>query len=407
MGGLRKYMPITYWTMLIGAISQRRHPGLRRLLLQGHRSSRRCTSRTTPGASFAYFCVLGVRVRDRLLHLPAGVHDVPRQGALRTPCARPRAPRARRHGTVTSRTNRRGGHVPLILLAIPSVCAGWLIGRVLFGDYFGDAIVVGPSTTCRRMAKEFHGVLGVDGARPHRRCRSGWRSPASRPPGYLYMMRPDLPAVIARRFGLIYALLERKYGFDELYSWFFAGGARALGTRPLEGRRRRRDRRLMVNGSARLVGWFAGVVRRMQSGLHLPLRVRDDLRRPRAAHAAGRRLHQPRIASHRCRRAAPLAGDLGADRRRPRGARRRARDRNARRCARGSRSSARCSASSSRSRSTPASTPHSAGMQFVELSAVDRALQRQLPPRHRRHLAAAHPAQQLHHGAGGDRRLGR
>ena len=72
---------------------------------------------------------------------------------------------------------------------------------------------------------------------------------------------------IARKFGPLYALVERKYGFDELYSWLFAGGARALGT----GFWRAGDQTvidgLAVNGSARLVGWFSGVVRRFQTGL--------------------------------------------------------------------------------------------------------------------------------------------
>src|SRR5687768_3257561 len=83
---------------------------------------------------------------------------------------------------------------------------------------------------------------------------------------YLYLMRPDLPAVIARRFGVLYRMLDRKYGFDELYSWLFAGGARLVGTGfwkigdvgLIDG--------LLVNGSARLVGWFATVTRRLQSG---------------------------------------------------------------------------------------------------------------------------------------------
>jgi NADH-quinone oxidoreductase subunit L len=67
-------------------------------------------------------------------------------------------------------------------------------------------------------------------------------------------------------FGPFYALVERKYGFDELYSWLFAQGARAVGTGLWKGGDQRAIDGVMVNGSARLVGWFSGVVRLVQSG---------------------------------------------------------------------------------------------------------------------------------------------
>jgi NADH-quinone oxidoreductase subunit L len=81
------------------------------------------------------------------------------------------------------------------------------------------------------------------------------------------MKRKDLPKKIAVAFGPLYAIVERKYGFDELYSWLFAGGALALG----KGLWKIGDQRLIdgliVNGSARVVGWVASVVRLFQSGL--------------------------------------------------------------------------------------------------------------------------------------------
>jgi NADH-quinone oxidoreductase subunit L len=83
----------------------------------------------------------------------------------------------------------------------------------------------------------------------------------------LYMKNPDAPARIARRLGPLYAIVERKYGFDELYAWLLGGGARALG----RGFWRAGDQALidgvMVNGSARVVGWFSGVLRWVQTGL--------------------------------------------------------------------------------------------------------------------------------------------
>ena len=84
--------------------------------------------------------------------------------------------------------------------------------------------------------------------------------------GYLYLVRPDLPAVIKAKSGVLATILERKYGFDDFNDWFFAGGARGLG----EGLAKWGDRTLidgiMVNGTARLVGWFAARARRVQTG---------------------------------------------------------------------------------------------------------------------------------------------
>jgi NADH-quinone oxidoreductase subunit L len=81
------------------------------------------------------------------------------------------------------------------------------------------------------------------------------------------MKRPYLPKRIAMKFGPLYALVEKKYGFDELYAWLFAGGARAIGRGFWRGGDQTLIDGLMVNGSARVVGWFSGVVRLLQSGL--------------------------------------------------------------------------------------------------------------------------------------------
>jgi NADH-quinone oxidoreductase subunit L len=68
-------------------------------------------------------------------------------------------------------------------------------------------------------------------------------------------------------FGPLYALVERKYGFDELYSWLIAGGARAVGRGFWKGGDQTVIDGLMVNGSARVTGWFSGIIRLMQTGL--------------------------------------------------------------------------------------------------------------------------------------------
>jgi len=83
---------------------------------------------------------------------------------------------------------------------------------------------------------------------------------------FLYIKRPDLPAVIKKKLGVIPVILERKYGFDEFNDWFFAGGARKIGTGLWAWGDKTIIDGIMVNGTARLVGWFAGVARKMQTG---------------------------------------------------------------------------------------------------------------------------------------------
>ena len=141
-----------------------------------------------------------------------------------------------------------------------------MIGWVLFGGYFGNSIVVAPEhDVIAIMAREFHGILGMMAHAPS--TLPFWLSLAGiAAAAYLYLIRPDLPSLIARRLSVPYKILERKYGFDELYSWLFAGGARALGTGLWRGGDVGVIDGLIVNGSARVVGWFAAVIRHLQSG---------------------------------------------------------------------------------------------------------------------------------------------
>jgi NADH-quinone oxidoreductase subunit L len=148
--------------------------------------------------------------------------------------------------------------VPLVLLAIPSVIAGYVVGPVVYGDFFGNAV---PPTH-----GDYHGVLAFMAhgfvSLPF------WLALAGIATAYvLYMRRKDLPKRVAKAFGPLYALVERKYGFDELYSWLFAGGARTVGKGFWRGGDQTVIDGLMVNGSARVVGWFSGVIRLVQSGL--------------------------------------------------------------------------------------------------------------------------------------------
>jgi len=252
MGGLKRFMPVTYWTVLIGAISSAGIPPFagffsKDAIIEAVQLS------DIAGAGLAYWLlVAGVfaggvysfRLVFLTFHGDSRV-DAPLRAHLRE------SPKV-----VT---------LPLVLLAIPSVAAGWWIGSVVMGDYFGASLFARPEHgAIAEMAAEYHGLwrfiahglggiafwLALSGA------LVSW---------YLYTIRVDLPKRIAIAFGPLYALVERKYGFDELYAWLFAGGARAIG----RGLWRGGDQTVidgLINGSARLTGWFAGIVRQLQSG---------------------------------------------------------------------------------------------------------------------------------------------
>jgi NADH-quinone oxidoreductase subunit L len=147
--------------------------------------------------------------------------------------------------------------LPLVLLAIPSVLAGYFVGPVVYGDFFGAAVPPTEGDYHGIWAFVLHGFVSLP----------FWLAVAGIVTAYvLYLKKPALPKRIAVAFGPLYALVERKYGFDELYSWLFAGGARALGRGFWRGGDQTVIDGLMVNGSARLVGWFSGVVRLFQTG---------------------------------------------------------------------------------------------------------------------------------------------
>jgi NADH-quinone oxidoreductase subunit L len=148
------------------------------------------------------------------------------------------------------------------------VIIGYLtIEPMLFGSFFKDAIHVAPEHEAMAdLAEHFHGALamGVHALQtlPFWLALGGvlvaW---------FLYLRRPQIPEALARTFAPIYSLLVHKYWLDELYGWLFAGGALKFGAglwrigdvKVIDG--------VIVNGTAHLVGWFAGVIRRFQSGM--------------------------------------------------------------------------------------------------------------------------------------------
>jgi NADH-quinone oxidoreductase subunit L len=229
MGGLKKYMPVTYWTVLLGAISSAGIPGFagffsKDAIIEAARHA------TVPGAMFAYACVLAcvfVTAAYTFRMVFMAFHGLPRFDAAHPPHESP--------AVVT---------LPLVLLAIPSVFAGWLIG------YFID---VGGA-----WAFVAHGLVSPP----------FWLALAGIVTAYvLYRLRPDLPKRIALRLGPLYAVVERKYGFDELYAWLFGAGARVVGTGLWKAGDQTFIDGLAVNGSARVVGWFSALAALLQSGM--------------------------------------------------------------------------------------------------------------------------------------------
>jgi NADH-quinone oxidoreductase subunit L len=280
MGGLRKYMPITYLTVLIGALANAGFPPFagffsKDTIIEAVHASQ------IPGAGFAYFAtLLGVLIGGfysfRLVFFAfhgkarfADPHD--------TLVKEVNAERAQQgdhgHGDehhdavhVTPHESPAVVTVPLILLAIPSLCAGWVIGDFVYGNYFGNAIYVSPShAVVAELAKTYHGVVpmilhGLTTA-PFWFALSGLAAA-----WYLYIARPDLPVVLRRKAGWLVTVLQEKYYFDRFNDWFFAGGARLLGTGLWKGGDVAIIDNVFVNGSARLVGWFSTVIRHFQSG---------------------------------------------------------------------------------------------------------------------------------------------
>ena len=254
MGGLRKYMPITYWTCLVGSLALIGFPGTagffsKDALIDAVRESQR------PGAAYAYFCVLsGVfitalytfRMFFMTFHGEERMDHHTREHLHESPWV------------VT---------VPLILLAIPSALIGWFtIEPLLFGGFFQGAIHVLPANdVLGHVAEEFHGpgafVLSALTALPV------WFAAAGVFTAWLFFLKkPALADSAERSFKWLYTVLVNKFGFDWFNEHVVMAGARLLGG----GLWRVGDQILidggMVNGSARTVGWMGSVMRYAQSG---------------------------------------------------------------------------------------------------------------------------------------------
>ncbi len=278
MGGLRKYMPITWITSLIGSLALIGTPFLagfysKDSIIEAVKFS------NIPGSGFAYFAVMaGVFVTAfysfRMYFLV--FHGEERFG---------KGDHHDHHGDHDDEETSHDHHhglapgqkphetpwvvtLPLVLLAIPSVVIGFIgIGPMVAGDYFKGVIYVDNAAhpALATFLEHFHGAVAM-----------GLHA-FSTPPFYLalagvvlswffYMKRPDIPAAIQRRFSAIHTLFENKYYFDKFNEVVFAGGARLLGKSLWRGGDVAVIDGLIVNGSAKLVGWISSVTRLFQTG---------------------------------------------------------------------------------------------------------------------------------------------
>ena len=270
MGGLRKYMPITWFTMLLGNLALIGTP-----LFSGFYSKdsiiEAVHASNLPGSGFAYFAVLAsvfvtafyafrqyfivFHGKERWREAKHDHHD----------------DHGHHHGLKPSDNPHESPWVvtlPLILLAIPSVIIGYIaIEPMLYGNFFKDVIYVNHELhpVMHIMKEEFHGAMAMVSHSLHTPVLylaiggvlAAW---------FLYVKAPQLPAKIAQTFRPVYVLFENKYYLDNIYFAVFAKGTRALGTFFWKAVDTAIIDNGLVNGAAKLVGAVAGQVRRLQTG---------------------------------------------------------------------------------------------------------------------------------------------
>jgi len=276
MGGLRKYMPITWLTSLVGSLALIGTP-----LFAGFYSKdsiiEAVHASQLPGAGFAAFAVTaGVFVtafysfrmyflvfhgKERFHHKPyppkdAGEHDHHDDHD------------AGQHHDATPHESAWVVTAPLVLLALPSVFIGyWTIGPMLHGDFFKDSIVVDAARhpAMRELGDAFHGAFAM--ALHSLTTLPFWLALAGVVSAWwFYLLQPAIPAAIKARFSWVYRLLDNKYYFDWFNEHVLAVGARMLGMGLWKGGDVTLIDGALVNGSARAVGAVAQLTRLLQTG---------------------------------------------------------------------------------------------------------------------------------------------
>ncbi|MFP5323067.1 MAG: NADH-quinone oxidoreductase subunit L [Gammaproteobacteria bacterium] len=271
MGNVRKYMPITWITSLLGTLALIGTP-----LFSGFYSKDSIIEAVhfsnLPGSGFAYFAVLaGVFVtsfysfrlyflvfhgKERYDQKPDAHHDDHHHDDHG------------HHGDGKPHESPWVVTVPLLLLAIPSVVIGYLtIQPMLFGDFLKDAITINAAAhpAMTKFAEIFHGPLSMAAhalsTPPLYLALAGAVSA-----WYMYLINPAVPAAFARALRPLIVILENKYYMDWFNENVLARGARALGVGLWKGGDRGVIEGGVVNASWKLIGAISGVVRRLQSG---------------------------------------------------------------------------------------------------------------------------------------------
>lgn len=162
--------------------------------------------------------------------------------------------------------------LPLILLAIPSLVIGYIaIEPMLFGHFFQGVIAVNHAEhgAMREITEHYaHHLHSPAGMALHGFMTLPFLLAASGVAlaWFFYTKRPDIPAVLQTRFAVINRILENKYGFDAFNERFFAGGARCLGTQLWQIGDVKLIDGAIVNGTANSIAKLAQIVRKLQTG---------------------------------------------------------------------------------------------------------------------------------------------
>ena len=294
MGGLRKYMPITWITSLLGSLALIGTPFFSGFYSKDSIIEAAAASHL-PGSGFAYFAVLAsvfvtafysFRMYFMVFHGEERFGKEHGHDDHHAPVAAHAAHDDHAHDAHGHDDHAHDDHehhglapgqkphesplvvtLPLILLAIPSVIIGFLaISPMIFGDFFKNVIFIGENhKAIEELAEEFHGPVAM--AVHSLTSAPLWLAIAGVVVAYyFYMVNPRVPAWFKEKFSVIYTILDNKYYMDKFNEVVFAGGARLLGTGLWTVGDKGLIDGLVVNGSAKVVNWFSKVTRLWQSG---------------------------------------------------------------------------------------------------------------------------------------------